>query len=140
MLNRRALLYLCAALGVAAGAATAAEAPTSGGAQAAGLSRTVLSKTDGPSEGYVTILVKTQIAPGYIVAQHTHPGIESTYVLAGGGTLSVQGRADQQIKPGDGVQVPAGVPHGLLNGPNVTQLVTTYVVEKDKPLASPASK
>lgn len=134
MLNRRVFCSLGAALGIAAGAAMAA------GAQPAGLSRTVLSKTDGPTEGYVTILVKNQIAPGYIVARHTHPGIESSYVLEGGGTLSVQGRADQKIKAGDGVQVPAGVPHGLLNGPNTTVIVTTYVVQKDKPLASPAPK
>jgi quercetin dioxygenase-like cupin family protein len=134
MLNRRVFCHLCAALGVAAGTITAAEA------QSAGLTRTLLSKTDGPSEGYVTILFKNEIAPGYLVARHTHPGIESTYVLEGGGTLSVEGRADQQIKAGDGIQVPSGVPHSLLNGPNTTVLVTTYVVEKDKPLASPAPK
>ena len=132
MLKRRVFCYLCAALGVAAGTITAAEA------QSAGLTRTIRSTTDGPSAGYHTLLVEVEIAPGFVVARHTHPGIESTYVLKGGGLLSVQGREDQQTKPGDAFQIPPEVPHGLRNGPAATRLVVNYIVEKDKPLASPA--
>ena len=39
---------------------------------------------------------------------------------------------------GEGFQVPPGVPHSGRNGPAVSRLAITYVVEKDKPLASPA--
>ena len=132
MLKRRVFCYLCAALGVAAGTITAAEA------QASGLTRTVMSTTDGPSAGYHTLIVNVEIAPGFQVARHTHPGIESTYVLEGGGLLSVQGREDMQTKPGDAFQIPPEVPHSLRNGPGVTRLVVNYIVEKGKPLASPA--
>ena len=31
--------------------------------------------------GYVTIIVQAEIEPGVMVARHTHPGIESGYVL-----------------------------------------------------------
>jgi hypothetical protein len=34
--------------------------------------------------------------------------------------------------------VPTAVPHALKNGDSVTRIASTYVVEKDKPLATPA--
>lgn len=132
MMKRRVFCYVCAAIGLAAGTVTEAEA------QAAGLTRTQLSTTDGPSAGYHTILMRVEIAPGFAVARHTHPGIESTYVLEGGGTLSVKGQADREVKAGDGFQVAPETPHSLKNGPARTVLVGNYIVEKDKPLASPA--
>jgi hypothetical protein len=43
------------------------------------------------------------------------------------------------LKPGDGFQVPVATPHaGAKNGDTKTVIVSTYVVEKGKPLASPA--
>jgi hypothetical protein len=43
------------------------------------------------------------------------------------------------LKPGDGFQVPVATPHaGAKNGDTKTVVVSTYVVEKGKPLASPA--
>jgi quercetin dioxygenase-like cupin family protein len=50
----------------------------------------------------------------------------------------VQGQPARQVKAGEGFQVPAEVPHGGRNGDKPVKLVVTYVVEKDKPLASPA--
>jgi quercetin dioxygenase-like cupin family protein len=80
-----------------------------------------------------------QIEPGVTVARHTHPGIESGYVVAGGLNLPIEGMPTRALKPGDGFQVPAGVPHaGDKNGPAKTIITSTYVVEKGKPLASPA--
>ncbi len=132
MMKRRVFCYLCAALGVAAGTITAAEA------QSAGLTRTTLSTVDGPSAGYHTVMMRVEIAPNFLVARHTHPGIESSYIMEGGGTLSVKGGEDRQLKPGDGFQIPPETPHSLRNGPAATLVLANYVVEKDKPLASPA--
>jgi hypothetical protein len=39
---------------------------------------------DGPAPGYVTLLVEATIDPGVTIGRHTHPGIESAYVLEGG--------------------------------------------------------
>ena len=39
---------------------------------------------------------------------------------------------------GDGFQIQAGVPHGGKNGDKPVTLVSVYVVEKGKPLATPA--
>jgi quercetin dioxygenase-like cupin family protein len=79
-----------------------------------------------------------EIEPGAAIARHTHPGVESGYIVEGVTDLSIDGVGTVTLKPGDAYQVPTRVPHGGKNGPAKTLLVGTYVVEKGKPLASPA--
>src|SRR5713101_2296257 len=68
-----------------------------------------------------------------------HPGIEPTYVLEGSVEIPIQGQPTRSYKQGDNYQVPAGTPHaGGKPGATKVRLATTYVVEKDKPLVSPA--
>ena len=131
MLTRRgfAACALCAVTGfIATGVA----------AQTPGLKRTVLSQIDGPVEGYVTVSVRVEIEPGALVARHTHPGVESTYLIEGANELIIDGQPARQLQPGDAFQIAAGVPHSAKNGPAKSILLGTYVVEKGKPLASPA--
>jgi len=45
---------------------------------------------------------------------------------------------NRDIKPGEPFQIPTSVPHSLQNGPAPTKLIANFVVEKGKPLASPA--
>ena len=133
MLTRRAFAAcaLCAAAtGLVATGAEAAPPP--------GFKRTILRRTEFPGDRYVTLLVSIEIEPDAFVAWHTHPGVESSYVMSGGGTLQMRGRPDQTIAPGDGFQIPVELPHAVRNGKEVTRLIVNYVVEKDKPLASPA--
>ena len=134
MLKRRGFLScaICAATGLVATAVDAdAQAP-------AGLSRTIIQKTEYPGDKHVSILVLAEIQPNFLVARHTHPGVESSYVVEGEGTLSVKGQPDRLVKAGDAFQVPPEVPHSLRNGGAKTRLAITYIVEKDKPLATPA--
>ena len=85
------------------------------------------------------MLVEATIEPGVTVARHTHPGIESAYVLEGGFELPIQGQPTRMIKPGDGFQIPPETPHaGGKPGDAKSRILITYVVEKGKPLASPA--
>ncbi len=103
------------------------------------MTRKILSQTDGPTPGYVTIIAEAEIEPGITVARHTHPGVESAYVLEGGLDLPIEGQPTRAVKPGDAFVVPANTPHaGSKNGDKKTRIVSTYVVEKGKPLASPA--
>ncbi len=89
--------------------------------------------------GYVTINMEVEIEPGVMVARHKHPGIESGYVLEGGQDLPIEGHPTVVLKPGVGYQVPAETPHaGAKPGDKKTRIAITYVVEKGKPLASPA--
>ena len=131
MLSRRGFVacWICAAGGFAAADA---------GAQTPGLKRTVLTKIDGPIEGYETINAKVEIDAGFAIARHTHPGVESTLVLEGGLTLDIEGKGSLALAPGQAFQVPPSTPHGGKNGDAKSVLSATYIVEKGKPLASPA--
>ena len=100
--------------------------------------RKVLQKTEYPGDKYVCVLVEVEIDPHALVARHTHPGVESSYIVSGASTLSVKGQPDRELKTGDGFQIPPEVPHSVRNGPGKTIVSATYIVEKDKPLASPA--
>ena len=135
MLTRRSFsaCAICAIAGFAATAVGEADAQAPGG-----LKRTILSKTEYPDNKYATILVTVDIEAGAIVPRHTHPGVESSYVVEGALELSVHGQPVRQVKTGDGFQVPAEVPHGARNGDKPSKIAVTYVVEKDKPLTSPA--
>jgi quercetin dioxygenase-like cupin family protein len=135
MLTRRgfAACALCAITGFAASAADAQS-----GAATSGLKRTILQRTDGPMEGYETIVVAVEIAPGAMVARHTHPGIESAYVIEGDTELTIDGEAPRRVGPGEAFQIPPARPHSARNFDKTTRLAATYVVEKGKPLASPA--
>jgi quercetin dioxygenase-like cupin family protein len=99
----------------------------------------MLSQMDGPMPGYVTLNMEVEIEAGTVVPRHTHPGIESSYVLEGGFELPVQGQTTRTLKAGDGFQIPPETPHaGGKPGDKTTRLAITYVVEKGKPLVSPA--
>jgi quercetin dioxygenase-like cupin family protein len=132
MLGRRGfvLCTICTAIGLVA---------LKGNAQAQpGFTRTILQKTEYPGDKYVCVLVEVEIEANAVVPRHTHPGVESGYVSSGSSTLSVKGQPDRLIKAGDGFQVPPEVPHSVRNGAEKSRVVVTYIVEKDKPLASPA--
>ena len=140
MLTRRgfASFASCALCGITfiATEASAQGAPAAG---TPGVTRKILSQTDGPTPGYTTILVEATIEAGVPVARHTHPGVESVYVLEGGFELPIQGQATRTLKPGDGFQIPPDTPHaGGKPDDAKTRVLSTYVVEKGKPLASPA--
>ena len=141
MLTRRDLAGLasCAICGLTGFIATDALAQGTPTTTTPGVTRKVLSQMDGPMPGYVTINVEAEIEPGVTVARHTHPGIESGYVLEGGFDLPIQGQPTRTLKPGDAFQVPPETPHaGSPNGDKKSRIAITYVVEKGKPLASPA--
>ena len=141
MLTRRGFAGFasCALCGLAEFAATEASAQGTPPPAPAGFTRKILSQMDGPMTGYVTLVVEVTIDPGTFVARHTHPGIESGYVVSGGIDLPIQGQPTRALKPGDGFQVPVETPHaGAKNGDARTVIVSTYVVEKGKPLATPA--
>jgi quercetin dioxygenase-like cupin family protein len=104
-----------------------------------GIKRKILSQTDGPVQGYVTIAVIAEVAAGTIVERHTHPGMESGYVIEGSFALPIDGKGNVSLEPGDTFQVPPYTPHDGGEPPKTNvKLALTYVVEKDKPLASPA--
>jgi quercetin dioxygenase-like cupin family protein len=141
MLTRRefAAFASCAICGLTEFVAAQASAQGTPPAATGGVTRKILSQTDGPTPGYVTLLVEATIEAGVPVGRHTHPGIESAYVLEGGFELPIQGQPTRTIKAGDAFQIPPETPHGGGKaGDAKSRVLITYVVEKGKPLASPA--
>lgn len=109
-------------------------------AQASALTRTVVTKADVSVPGREAVVARVEVAPGGVAGWHTHPGDEISYVMEGEATLLVAGQQPRQVKAGEGFVIPAGTVHNAKNdGPTPTRLVGVYVVEKGKPLASPAS-
>ena len=138
MASRRGFLAcaICSAIGLVA---TGVDAPAQaqGAPASGGVVRKMLSTTDYPGDGKVSILMTLEAPEGTVIARHTHPGIESSVMTEGEMELEVQGQAPRRVTAGEGFQVPPGTPHGgkILKH---ARFAITYVVEKDKPLASPA--
>lgn len=128
--KRGATLILGGLLTLAAGAIFA---------QASGLTRTMVGKADVSVPGREAVIARVEVAPGAKAGRHTHPGDEISYVMEGEATLLVDGQSPKQVKAGESFVVPAGVVHDAHNnGTTPIKLVGVYVVEKGKPLASPA--
>jgi quercetin dioxygenase-like cupin family protein len=110
------------------------------GSTTSGITRKLLSRTDGPVSGYETIVMEVTVEAGQIAGRHTHPGIESSYVLEGTvENLPIEGQPTRSYKVGEAWQIPPNTPHaGGPPGKEKVRLLNTYVVEKGKPLASPA--
>ena len=75
------------------------------------IKRTMLQKIDFPSQ-YVTLMGTAELPPGGSLPRHTHPGIETGYVLEGECLMSVDGQPDRVVKAGDSYLIPAGVLQG----------------------------
>ena len=109
-------------------------------AQTPALTRTMVTKADVSVPGREAVVARVEIAPGGVAGWHTHPGDEISYIMEGSATLMLAGQPPRQVSAGEGFVIPAGVVHNAKNdGASPTKLVGVYVVEKGKPLASPAS-
>ena len=108
-------------------------------AQASGLSRTRLAKADLSAPNREAVVARVEVAPGIKAGRHSHPGEEISYVLEGEGLLLIDGQPPKRIKAGESFIIPAGVVHDAHNDTDKPiKLVGVYVVEKGKPLATPA--
>ena len=80
-----------------------------------------------------------EFIPGGAAGRHTHPGEEFSYVVSGEIELQIEGQPPRLVKAGETFYVPAGVVHDGKNmAKGKTVVLATYVVEKGKPVASPA--
>lgn len=109
-------------------------------AQNIGVTRTPVTQADSSIPGKEDYIVRIDVAAGGKVDWHTHPGDEISYVMDGEIELLVANQTPRKIKAGEGFVVPGGTVHSAKNHGNTTiKLVGVYVLDKGKPLASPAS-
>jgi quercetin dioxygenase-like cupin family protein len=107
-------------------------------AQQGGIKRTPLQKVEFP-DGYNTVTGIAEIPAGGAAGRHTHPGIETGYVLEGEAELIIEGKPNLHLKAGDSYAIPAGAVHDAkVHGDKPLKVLGIYVVDKTKPLASPA--
>jgi quercetin dioxygenase-like cupin family protein len=106
-------------------------------AQQSGIKRTPLQKVDFP-DGYNVVTAIAEVPAGGASGRHTHPGVETGYVLDGELELDVDGQAPVKLKAGDSYQIPAGAVHNAKAGNKSFKVLGIYIVDKTKPLATPA--
>src|SRR3954447_16440480 len=106
-------------------------------AQVAAIKRTLLQRSD-LGDGREAILGMAEIPPGGSTGRHTHFGLETGYVAEGTMCLEIEGQAAKSLKAGDTYTIPAGrIDNAMATGSNV-KVIATYIVDRDKPLATPA--
>jgi quercetin dioxygenase-like cupin family protein len=101
------------------------------------ITRTPLQRSEYP-EGHYTYVMMVEIVPNGTAAPHTHPGIETSYILEGDLTLTIQGQPPRELKAGDSFTIPPHAVHTGTAGDKGMKLIGIFVVDKTKPLASPA--
>jgi quercetin dioxygenase-like cupin family protein len=107
-------------------------------APAPAIKRTILQRYDIAPDREV-ILGMAEIPPGMAAGRHTHFGTESGYVAEGSASLEVEGETPKLMKAGDSYVIAAGKAHDAKTvGDKPVRVIATYIVEKGKPLATPA--
>jgi quercetin dioxygenase-like cupin family protein len=111
------------------------------GAQTPAFKRTVLQQADISVPGREVVTAVAEFQPGATPGRHTHAGEEVGYVIDGTISLEQEGKPAVTLKAGQSFLIPAGTTHNATNtGSGVAKILATYIVEKGKPLATPAAK
>jgi quercetin dioxygenase-like cupin family protein len=108
-----------------------------GVAIAQGIKRTPLQKLDFPA-GYNTVTGIAEVPAGGAAGRHTHPGMETGYVLEGELELLIDGKPPLKVKAGESYQIPDGAVHDAKAGDKPFKVLGVYIVKAGEPLAKPA--
>jgi len=104
-----------------------------------GVQRTVVQRMDSSVPGREALSVRVEFAAGASTGRHIHPGDEIDYVVDGEGEWLVEGQANRKAKAGDSIIIPGGTVHEARNtGASPLKVMAVFVVEKGKPLTTPA--
>ena len=108
-------------------------------AQQPGFKRTILQQVDISVPGREAVTAVSEFPPGASPGRHTHPGEEIGYVLEGTVLLEQDGKPNVTLSAGQAFLIPAGKVHTATNtGTGTARILANYIVEKGKPLATPA--
>jgi quercetin dioxygenase-like cupin family protein len=106
---------------------------------AAQVKRTEVYRADATPANHEAVVVKAELPGNAHAGRHTHPGDEISYVNDGSADLLVDGEPTRHLKAGDAFLVKQGKVHDLRNTTSTpAHLLGVYLVEKGKPLATPA--
>jgi quercetin dioxygenase-like cupin family protein len=103
--------------------------------------RTILERHEQAAVAGKEIVLGTALLPaGSAIGFHTHPGDEVGYVLKGPLVLKKKGQPDRTLNTGDTFFNARGEVHSLATQPGTEggTAVSTWIVDKDQPLSTPA--
>jgi quercetin dioxygenase-like cupin family protein len=106
-------------------------------AQAPGIKRTLLQRVD-IANNMEVITAVAEIAAGGSTGRHSHPGTETGYTMSGNSVLEIDGEPPRAMTAGDSYVIPAGKIHNAKAVGEGAKVLAVYIVEKGKPLATPA--
>jgi quercetin dioxygenase-like cupin family protein len=99
-------------------------------AQQSAIKRTPLQTVDFPA-GYNVVSAIAEVPAGSCAGRHSHPGIESSYVMEGPMVVKIEGKPDQTFKTGDSFQIPVNAVHDAWGvGGQGFKVLGTDIVEK----------
>ena len=109
------------------------------GAQQPAFKRTIVQQVDISVPGREVVTAVGDFQPGATPGRHTHAGEEVGYVLDGTLLVEQDGKPSVTLKAGQAFLIPAGTIHNATNtGSTTARILATYIVDKGKPLATPA--
>ena len=112
---------------------------TAASAQQPTFTRTVLQQLDISVPGREAVMALVTLPPTATSGRHTHFGEEIGYILEGTVVIEQEGKPAMTVAAGKPFLIPAGTVHSATNNGTATaRLVANYIVEKGKPLATPA--
>ncbi len=104
----------------------------------AAFKRTELQRFPSPIPGWEIAQSLAEIPEGVASGRHSHPGgPEVGYIVRGDVAMEFDDRPALTLRGGDPFMIPPGVIHNARNiGTVTTKMLSTYVVDEAKPLAT----
>src|SRR3712207_2176704 len=101
------------------------------------LRRTEVQRSPSSVPGREIVQVLTELPVGVESGWHTHPGEEVGWIAAGTVEMLVDGQPPRTLAAGQGFLIPPGVAHNARDlGPAGGRMLSTYLVEVDRPLVT----
>lgn len=115
-------------------------ASTLANAQVAGITgKPLLRSTVSGDDSKESVIRTVEYAAGASTGRHSHPGDEYATVLEGTLEVRLEGQEPRRVPTGQAYHNPRGVIHETRNvGDATARTVSTYIVDKGKPLTTPA--
>ncbi|MCC6912211.1 MAG: cupin domain-containing protein [Rhodospirillaceae bacterium] len=106
------------------------------------LKRTIMQRVDVPAgAAHETVIGTVEVPPGGATGRHSHFGVEMIIMTEGEMDVLIDGEAPKHLKAGESLVIPAGRIHDATAARSGTaKAAVTWVIEKGKPMATPAAK
>jgi quercetin dioxygenase-like cupin family protein len=102
------------------------------------IKRTILQRADVPGTNLEIIYAALEVSAGFRAGRHNHPGVVMAQIVDGEFWLQRDGQPEEVLRAGESFTLPDRAVHNEGSTDRPVKLNVVYVVEKGKPLISPA--